>query len=232
MRNRSGTVIAAGIIALIFFLVVIAWELLSRITPGWISSDLLQAADGLQEIGANPGLYLGFLSVDVLYNLGIFALGALLYLIFSSFSRSLALFGALGFIVTGAIWLILDMQGFAHYRLALDYTAAAGAAASGIVERAAVLSLWGNYSRVVTDALMAIGLLSFGILIIRSGAVPRLLGWLAGLAGILLLAALGSALTEQSVIWSIAYYVVEFWALVIGLWLVIRGVKNPGEEPF
>jgi hypothetical protein len=229
MPNKSGTVISTGIISLIFILVAIAWELLARFTVGWISSVPQQAASDLRSIAANPGLYLGFLSVDVLYNLGIFALGALFYLIFRSFNRSLALFGALGFITTGLIWLILDMQGFAQYQLALDLSTAGASAASGIVQRAADLSLWSAYSRIITDSLMAIGLLSFGALIIRSRAVLRLLGWVVVVAGLFMLAALGFSFTDQSLIWSIAYYIVEFWILVMGLWLLMSGVKENKE---
>ncbi len=230
MQNKSGTIRATGIIALIFVAAAIAWEILSRTMGGWISSVPQQAAADMQAISSNPGEYLGFLSVDVLYNLGIFVLGALFYLIFRSFNRSLALFGGLGLATTGLIWLILDIPGFAQYHLVLDYSVARGAAAGAIVEKAADLSLWGNYSRVITDTLMAIGLWSLGILIIRSRAIDRLLGWLAVIGGILMLAALGYSFTTNSLVWSVAYYITEFWILATGLWLLIRGVKNPPDE--
>jgi hypothetical protein len=229
VQNKSGTIKATGIIALVFIVVAFAWYLFRQFAVGWVSSAPQQAAADLQAIAGKPGQYLGFLSVDILYNLGIFVLGALLYLIFRSFNRSLALFGGLGFITTGVLWLILDMPGFAQYKLALDYSAASGAAASAIAVRAADLSLWGDYSSVITAILMAIGLFSFGVLIIRSIAINRLLGWLAIIAGILMLVSLVNTF-EGSLVSRLAYYVTEFWILATGLWLILRGVKNSESE--
>ena len=230
MRNKSGIIRTTGILALVFIIVAIIWYLLVEFAIGWVSSDPQQAANDLQDIAGNRGQYLGFMSIDILYNLGIFTLGALLYLIFRSFSRSFALFGGLAFITTGAMWLMLDMPGFAQYQLALDYSVASGAAASAILEKTAALSLWGDYSHPITSTLMAIGLFSFGVVIIRSTAINRLLGWLAIIAGILMLVSLVNAF-ERSLVWQIAYYVTEFWILVTGLWLILRGVKIPESKP-
>ena len=231
MQNKSGTVRAAGIIALLFFVTTVAWNLLRQLALGWISSDPQQAAADMQAIVANQGQYLGFVSVDILCNLGIFALGALFYLIFRSFNRSLALFGGLGFMAAGIVWLILDMPGLAQYKLALDYSASSGAAASAIAQRGADLSLWGNYSFAIASILIAIGLLSFGLVIIRSIAINRLLGWLAIIAGILMLVSLVNTFSESAPVTHIAYYVTEVWALVTGIWLILRGVKNSEGEP-
>ncbi|MFC1904510.1 DUF4386 family protein [Chloroflexota bacterium] len=230
MQNKSGVIRATGIIALVLVIIAIAWYLLEEFSGGWVSSDLQRVANDLQAIAGNRGQYLGFMSVDILYNLGIIALGALFYLIFRSFNRSLALFGGLGFIITGAMWLMLDIPGFAQYQLALDYSVASGAAASAIVERAAELSFWIDYSNAITSILMAISLFSFGVVIIRSTAINRLLGWLAVIAGTLMLASLVNTF-EGSLVWQIAYYVTEFWILVMGLWLVLRGVKTFEVEP-
>jgi hypothetical protein len=102
---------------------------------------------------------------------------------------------------------------------------------SSAPQQAAVdLSLWGDYSSVITAILMAIGLFSFGVLIIRSIAINRLLGWLAIIAGILMLVSLVNTF-EGSLVSRIAYYVTEFWILATGLWLILRGVKNSESEP-
>jgi hypothetical protein len=224
MQNRSGTVRTAGIIALVFVVVVIAWYLLEGFSGGWVSSVPQQAAIDLQNIANNGGLYLGFLSIDILYNLGYFALGALFYLIFCSFNRPLALFGGLGFVTTGAIWLMMDRPAFAVYQLAIEYSNASGTAAGAVADRAAQLALWGDYSMAIPAILLALGTLCFGVVIIRSGAVNRLIGWLAVVAGILFLASVPFTF-QGSLVSDIAYYVTEFWILVMGLWLVIRGVK-------
>ena len=230
MQNKSGIIRVTGIIALVFIVVAIVWYLLYEFAVGWVSSNPQQAASDLRAIAGNQGQYLGVISVDILYNLGLLALGALFYLIFRSFSRPLALFGGLGFITTGVIWLVLDMPSLAQYQLALDYSAASGAAASAIAERAAELSLWGDYSYAIVAILLAIGLFSFGVVIIRSVAINRLVGWLAVVAGILMLVSLVNTF-EGSLVSRIAYNVTEFWILVIGLWLVLRGVKTSEGEP-
>jgi hypothetical protein len=225
MQNRSGIIRTTGIIALAFVVVVIVWYLLEGFSGGWVSSVPQKAAIDLENIANNRGLYLGFLSIDILYNLGIFALGALFYLVFSSFSRSLALFGGLGFVTTGAIWLMLDRPAFAVYQLALEHSAASGTAAGAIVDKAVVLALWGAYSQAIPAILLALGLFCFGVVIIRSAAINRLIGWLAIVAGILFLASAPFTF-QKSLVSDIAYYATESWILVIGLWLVIRGVKT------
>ena len=225
MQNRSGIIRTTGIIALVFIFVVIVWYLLDRFGGAWGISVPQQAAIDLQSSANNRGLYLGFLSIDILYSLGIFALGALFYLIFCSFNRSLALFGGLGFVTTGAIWLMMDRPAFAVYQLALEYSAASGTATNAIAEKAAQLALWGDYSQAIPAILLALGLFCFGVVIIRSAAINRLIGWLAIVAGILFLASVPFTF-QNSLVSDIAYYVTEFWILVMGLWLVIRGIKT------
>ena len=225
MQNRSGIIRTTGIIALVFVLVAIVWYVLDRFGGAWGISIPQQAAIDLQSIANNRGLYLGFLSVDILYSFGIFALGALFYLIFCSFNRSLALFGALGFVTAGVIWLMMDSPAFAVYQLALQYSAVSGTTAGDIVDKATQLDLWGNYSQAIPAILLALGLFCFGALIIRSAAVNRLIGWLAIVAGILFLASVPFTF-QDSLVSDIAYYVTEFWILVMGLWLVIRGIKT------
>jgi hypothetical protein len=63
------------------------------------------------------------------------------------------------------------------------------------------------------------------VLIIRSAAVNRLIGWLAVIAGVLFLVSVPFTF-QHSLVTDIAYYVNEFWILVMGLWLIIRGVKT------
>ena len=225
MQNRSGIIRTTGIIALVFVVVVIVWYLLEGFVGGWVSSVPKQAAIDLQNIANNRGLYLGFMGVDILYNLGIFALGALFYLVFCSFNRPLALFGGLGFVTTGAIWLMMDRPDFAMYQLALDYSAASGTTAGAIADKAAQLALWGDYSMAIPSILMALGVFCFGVVIIRSAAVNRLIGWLAIVAGILFMASVPFTF-QKSLVSDIAYHVNEFWILVTGLWLLIRGVKT------
>jgi hypothetical protein len=225
MQNKSGIIRTTGIIALAFVVVVIVWYLLEAFSGGWVSSVPQKAAIDLQNIANNRGLYLGFLSIDILYNLGILALGALFYLILCSFHRALALFGGLGFVTTGALWLMLDRPAFAVYQLALEYSATSDTAASAIVDKAALLALWGAYSQAIPAILLALGLFCFGVVIIRSAAVNRLIGWLAIVAGILFVASAPFTF-QESMVSDIAYYATELWILVMGLWLVIRGVKT------
>jgi len=225
MENRSGIIRATGIIALAFVVVVIVWYVLYGFSGAWGISIPQQAAIDLQSIANNRGLYLGFLSTDILYSLGIFALGALFYLIFRSFNRSLALFAGLGFITTGVIWLMMDSPAFAVYQLALEYSAASSTTAGALVDKATELGLWGNYAQAIPAILLALGLFCFGTVIIRTAAINRLIGWLAIVAGILFLASVPFTF-QESLVSDFAYYITEFWILVMGLWLVIRGVKT------
>ena len=221
MKSKLDVVRLAGILSLLFIIVTIVWYLMVF----WPTSDPQRIGEDLQKIANSPAQYLGFIAVDILYSLAIFALGGLFYLIFRSHSRSLALFGLLGFCTTGVMWMIMDIPALAIYPLAKEYVVASGATANTLANNAALLSLWGSYSDPIVCTFYGIGLLAFGFLIARSRVVPRPLGWLAMLGGALMLITWYNCF-EGYIISEAAYYVTEFWYLPTGLWLLLRGIRE------
>jgi len=228
MQNGNSLRKLAGIICLIFVVSEVGWYLTGR--WGWVSSDLAQVGKDLLNIADNPAKYLAHIGFDIVYNLSIFLLGALFYLMFRKTNRALALFGGLGFLCTGFLWLFMDMSTLAQYHLAIDYANASGATASAIALRAADLSLAYDSSAPITSMFYAMGFISFGILIVRSGVLNRAIGWFAIVTGIvqLLFAWVGSF--KGSVIGDYGYHITEAWFLVTGLWLVTRWVRGTSKQ--
>ena len=221
MKSKFDVVRLAGILSLLFIIVTIVWYLMVF----WPTSDPQRIGEDLQKIANSPAQYLGFIAVDILYSLAIFALGGLFYLMFQSRSRYLALFGLLGFFATGIMWMMIDIPALAIYSVAKEYVVTSGANANALANSAALLSLWGSYSDPIVCTFYGIGLLAFGFLIARSRVVPRPLGWLAMLGGALMLITWYNCF-EGYIISEAAYYVTEFWYLPTGLWLLLRGIRE------
>ena len=226
MQNSNSLEKWAGIICLVFIVSAVGWYL----TGGWVSSDLAQVGKDLLNIANNPAKYMAHIGFDIIYNLSIFLLGGLFYLMFRKTNRALAFFGGLGFLCTGLLWLFMDMSSIAQYHLAINYANASGATASAIALRAADLSLAYDSSTPITSIFYAMGFISFGILFVRSGVLNRAIGWFAIVAGIvhLLFAWVGDF--EWSILDNYGFYITEAWLLVVGLWLVTHWIRGTSKQ--
>ncbi len=109
----------------------------------------------------------------------------LVYLIFHSHERTLALFGAFGLAAHGLFVVLVCALLVAQLEFAREFAATDGAETDAVAAAARVLALTMGSIRVFTFLFLGLGLVPLGVLIARSGAVARWLGWLGVVAGVL-----------------------------------------------
>jgi hypothetical protein len=221
MREGNNPGKWAAVICFIFIAATIVWY----VTGHWVSSDLSQTGKDLLAIANNPAAYLAHVASDIVYNLSIFLLGVLFYLMYNKTNQALAAFGALGFICVGIIWLYMDTGSLAQYALAKDYAGSTGTAAAAIANRAADLSLSYDYSTPITSLFYSMGFVSFGIMFIRRGALQRALGWYAVVVGIAMILTIIETFSGV-IIGKVTFYLSEVWFWVTGVYLVSQWVKG------
>ncbi len=91
-----------------------------------------------------------------------------------------------------------------------------------------VSMLTANWGLSVGITFLGLGIFAYGVLMIRSRAVLRALGWLGAVAGVLAFA--GTWLPRVDVnlyaVWIALSSPVLLWEIGLGLWLIIRGTKQ------
>lgn len=223
--SRSGNIRLAGILCLVLSAVVIGMHLLES-----------HRFEDLQGIVDSGGKYLGSITLFILHELILIAVGALFYLIFRRHNPSLALFGLIGILGTGFLWLVWDFPVYSFYYLAQEYSAATGAAADSIAQRAADMSSAFDFPYIIDYSLLSLGFIALGALILRTRAIHPLLGSLAIILGILhlfmwigalTLIASGNNVTDDwGAFWDAVSYARDTWFALVGLWLLAKGVRE------
>ncbi|MEK6247608.1 MAG: DUF4386 domain-containing protein [Planctomycetales bacterium] len=190
-----------------------------------------EVADVLQLVAGNQGLHQAEIGFDLATFVILVALSGALYLAFSPHNRLLALLGTLGLAAGGIILTVHDVFWFAFPSVAIDFVSASGSRVEVLLEIGRVTMLTANWGLSVGITFMGLGILAYGVLMIWSGAVPRGLGWLGAVAGVLLFT--GTWLPRIDVglyaAWTALAAPVLLWELGLGLWLLIKGTNQAGE---
>jgi Domain of unknown function (DUF4386) len=174
----------------------------------------------LQLIAANQSLYLTSLVSNLISNFILIALSGGLYLTFGPRQRYLTLLGTFMFLGAGLIWMVSNISGLSLAQLALEFTTASGSQADMFMSSAQAVELTREFAGKTAFTLAALGLLAFGGLISWSQAVPRWLGWLAVVVGVLTLFIWYDAAAALHRIGGTGYLL---WLLFTGVWLLLRG---------
>ena len=190
-------------------------------------------SETLLDIVAHPRRYLGWLAFDFIGNLLTVPLAVLLYVVFRSHERNLALFGSFMFLAAGVTFMVTDMTAFALRNLAQDFALFAGseetqAEATAIFSSARGLALVGEFAELVAGTFLSLALLSYGALVVWSRAVPRWLGWLSVAGGALVLFFwLDLAVNGFWVVGLAGLILILLLQLSLGGWLLLRGTAEP-----
>jgi Domain of unknown function (DUF4386) len=174
----------------------------------------------LQLIAANQSLYLTSLVSNLISNFILIALSGGLYLTFRPSQRYLTLLGTFMFLGAGLIWMVSNISGLSLAQLALEFTTASGSQADMFMSSAQAVELTREFAGKTAFTLAALGLLAFGGLISWSQAVPRWLGWLAVVVGVLTLFIWYDAAAALHRIGGTGYLL---WLLFTGVWLLLKG---------
>jgi hypothetical protein len=177
----------------------------------------------LQLIAANRELYLTSLVSNLISNFLLVALAGGLYLTFRPRQRYLALLGASMFLAAGLIWMVSNISGLALAQLAQEFAKAPGSEGDMFAASARAVELTREFAGRTAFTLAALGLLALGGLIAWSKVLPRWLGWLAVVVGVLTLFIWYEAAAALHRIGGTGYLL---WLLLTGGWLLLRGTKD------
>ncbi len=151
---------------------------------------------------------------------------AALYQVFKAHDRMLALFGLVGVLTAGLLITVAALFQFAAFFLARDFVdgvADAGALAS-TARAVAVLS---NISFITGLTMLGAGMLPLGVLMIRTGAAPRWLGYWAVVSSILMLAGWIAYISDAAfTVPAIGAVLAVLFFLALGTWLLRRGTPE------
>ena len=180
---------------------------------GWLA-DLVQDRD----------LFIVSTAFDLASNLIGIALAAVIYLVFRSHDRNLALIGSFGFLAGSVLLLVVDMVSISLISLAEDYGASQN---DSILHAARAIGLMVDVAFVMGAVGLAMGFLSYGLLVLRTNAVPRGIGAFGIVGGIV--APFGWLLFVNSDLVAVGFVglmIGLFFGLILGVWLVWRGASE------
>lgn len=182
----------------------------------------------LVDIVEGRNLFIVAVAFDLASNLIIIPLAAVLYLVFRSHDRTLALLGSFGFLAAAVLFLVVDMVAIPLISLAEDYAGATGGQADSILNAARAIGLMTDVAVAMGAVGMALGGLSYGLLVLTTNALPRWMG-VFGIAGgiVALLMWLLFVDTDLVPVGYVGLLLIRFFFLISGLWLIWKGASEP-----
>ena len=181
----------------------------------------------LEEIVEDRDLFIVSTAFDLASNLIGIALAAVVYLVFRSRDQTLALLGAFGFLAGNLLFLVTNMVGISLISLAEDYAAATDGQAESVFQASRAIGLMRDAAFAMGAVGLALGFLSYGLLVLRTNVVPRWMG-VFGIAGGIV-APFGWLLFVDSGLVAIGFIglmIGLFFALILGVWLIWRGAEE------
>ena len=173
-------------------------------------------------------LRIGLASTMAASMLSVLLAGAL-YLSLSSHHRALAVFGALGFLFAGVLWVVSGISGIALDRMAVEFNDVFNASEKASITSSAQPLAFMNESALFLALFLPfpLALIAFSSLFVRTGVAPRWLGW-AGIVSSLTMAtmSLSSAAGVFWVVGMIGLMLALLWLALTGVWLIIWGTRD------
>ena len=187
-----------------------------------------EVATVLELVADNIGLHQAEIGFDLASYIILVALSGALYLIFSPHHRLLAMLGTLGLATGGMILAVHDIFWFVFPSVAKDFVSASGSQADVLLEIGRTIMLTANWGLSVGITFMGLGILAYGVLMIRSRAVLIALGWLGAISGVLLFTGTWLPRIDVSLyaVWTALASPVLLWEIGLGLWMLKRGTKQ------
>lgn len=224
MLSQKGSEYLAGGLLLTVVVSVILSIVLSPISDEFFTEN---ANVILATIADDSGRFAAFIIFDTLANLIAIPLAATLYVVFRSHDRNLTLIGSAGFLAGGVAWLSADMTMISLETIANDFAVANGAQADSLLTTAGAIIPMQNVATLLGFTGLSLGVLSYGLVIFRTEALPKWIGIFGVLGGIV--APLGwLQYTDDSlaVIIFIGAGISLLFALLTGGWLVTKGTTE------
>ncbi len=207
----------------ILFLLIVPVSVVTVFTDPGVDTRVNEFRGSLQNVADSEAENFVSLGFGFLMS-GLFvATGAALYVTFRSYERLLSLLGAFGFLAAGVSFTASMVAGVALNDLAEEFGGTHGVQADQIVPAARAVAIVSDGALFAGFGFFGLGLLALGILIIRRQPLPRWLGWLAAVSGILM--AVGIPTFFLMILGLLLSLV---WLIVAGGRLVWRGTSEAG----
>lgn len=184
----------------------------------------------LTEIAVDRNLFIISTIFDLLSNLITIPLAAVLYLAFRSHDRNLALLGSVGILASAMLFLTANMIMIALAPLAQDFFVATGQQKDSLLSSASAVGLMLDAAVAMGAVGLALGVLSYGLLVITTGALPRGIGVFGIVGGIvspfywLLFVA-----DDLAAVGFVGLMISLFFTLIVGGRLVMRGTSEAAQ---
>ncbi len=224
MFSKRGIEILAGAL----LLATVVGVVVAIVTyPEPIDTSIDEVRETLVEIADDRDLFVVSISFATFANLIAILLAGALYATFRSHDRTLALLGSFGFLAAGVLELSATRGLAGLLALAQDYVSATGAETDAIVAAARAMGPVATLGFPGATGI-AIGMLAYGALVVRTQAVPRLVGWIGIVSGVVIpFGWLAFLEDDLSPILPIGLGLGLIFFLIVGGWLLARGAKEP-----
>ncbi len=163
------------------------------------------------------------------YGFMIILCALLVYLIFHSHERTLALVGAFGLAAHGLFVVLVCALLLAQLEIAQEFVATGEAETDSVAAAARALAFAMGSIRIFTFLFLGLGLVPMGVLIAWSGAVARWLGWLgivAGVMGFLGVLAVTFNVVVGPLMFMSGILLMLGFLFILGIRLLVRGTRQ------
>jgi len=201
------------------YLVTITSSIATRVAS---RSDQDTIGASLDAIAENHGLYLFSVTSGLASNVLLLAVAVALYLVFRHRARFMRILGTSLFFGAALAWIVSGTGGLALAALAQASTTFISQD-DPILTLAPIIESIREISGSIGFTLSAFALLVFGGIISHNRPVPRWLGWLAIITGLLMLFIWYDAAAALHRIGGTGYLI---WLLALGGWLLWPGSKD------
>ena len=180
-------------------LIVVGFTLSTIAVPDDVNPARDEVEESLLDLKDDEALYVIGLALDMASNVVGVALAAAAYLLFRGRDRVLALVAFAGLLAATGTFMMVDVGGLTLHRLADDLAegGAGGAGDAEVLELARTVAWMTAYTAGVSFSFLGAALIVLGALLVRSpmsggateaaSTIPRWVGWLAGVSGVLTL---------------------------------------------
>jgi hypothetical protein len=230
MSSKTGIDRLSGVLLLLALVTsFVAAGLASGVGEYNVAPD--EVGDTLRRVADNQGLHQAEIGFDLASYVLTVALAGALYLAFSPHNQPLALLGSLGLAAGGLILAVHDIPWFVLPSVAGDFVSASGAEVVALQNTGRVVMLTANWGLSVGVTFQGLGALAYGLLIVSSQTVPRALGWLGAVAGVLLSAGVWLPRVDEDLyfVWVLLAIPYALWELGLGVWLLRRRTEEARE---
>lgn len=221
---------STGVLLLLFVAIMFGTFLSGG--PSGIDAEVEHFKDDFPKLAGSMDRFSTFptvLILSFLWSLILIGAAAALYLTFHPHGPAFATFGAFFLLAAGILFLVDTAAGHALYDLAQEWKATGGTQGDQIWTSARAVALMYELLGFVSLFLMMWGFAAFGVLVAWTAPLPRWVGGLAVLSGLLLPLGLITWTLAEDVGWGLLMVSVLLsllWLLVGGGWLLFRGTTE------